>query len=87
VKRPSEPEIPAPTCFPFEIEEVGHYTAALRLESNRGVYLNLVEGLLWVQDVEGSNPFTPTTRFARRFSSRLWSGSRIPPCKLAFRGQ
>jgi hypothetical protein len=24
------------------------------------VYLNLVEGLLWVQDVEGSNPFTPT---------------------------
>jgi hypothetical protein len=26
-----------------------------------GVYLNLVEGLLWVQDVEGSNPFTPTT--------------------------
>ncbi len=26
----------------------------------RGVYLNLVEGRLWVPDVEGSNPFTPT---------------------------
>lgn len=25
------------------------------------MYLNLAEGLLWVQDVEGSNPFTPTT--------------------------
>ncbi len=24
------------------------------------MYLNLAEGLLWVQDVEGSNPFTPT---------------------------
>ncbi len=30
-----------------------------------GVYLNLVEGLLWVQDVEGSNPFTPTTLLER----------------------
>ena len=30
-----------------------------------GVYLNLVEGLLWVQDVEGSNPFTPTVLLGR----------------------
>lgn len=28
-----------------------------------GVYLNLVEGLLWVQDVVSSNPTTPTNAF------------------------
>lgn len=30
-----------------------------------GVYLNLVEGLLWVQDVERSNRFTPTTMLVK----------------------
>lgn len=30
-----------------------------------GVYLNLVEGLLWVQDVVRSNRTTPTTPSAR----------------------
>jgi hypothetical protein len=41
------------------------------------VYLNLAEGLLWVQDVEGSNPFTPTT-----CSSRKATVAELPRCDL-----
>lgn len=33
----------------------------------RGVYLNLVEGRLWVPDVVGSNPITPTKNPLLRF--------------------
>lgn len=46
------------------------------------MYLNLAEGLLWVQDVEGSNPFTPTTfdgsTLARIELSPLVSWARRP---------
>ena len=62
---------------------LGQDRALPYIPASFGVYLNLVEGLLWVQDVGGSNPPIPTIRVPNEtepLRADRWSGGY---CRLA----